>query len=239
MSWHYLPELVGAFSGARYSAGVQLERWKSNPIAAKSCCAAKGTACYPCFQSGTTSEPLMVGGGAEKWISSLPGSRVSPSPSLVAVKAQATNTTSGPRPSECFAKYDPPSRSWKTFQVSLLTHTLEPFKGTWPRAGMLDRGTAYRRQTSARTIAVGGSGGFWPTPSAANAEQGGAKAYRQGGIGLTQKVNAEKMAGGQLNPPWVEWLMGWPIGWTDLRPLETGRFQEWCEQHGICSTVVH
>lgn len=24
-----------------------------------------------------------------------------------------------------------------------------------------------------------------------------------------------------LNPQFVEWLMGWPIGWTDLRPLET------------------
>jgi DNA (cytosine-5)-methyltransferase 1 len=24
---------------------------------------------------------------------------------------------------------------------------------------------------------------------------------------------------GQLNPMWVEWLMGWPIGWTDLKPL--------------------
>ena len=20
----------------------------------------------------------------------------------------------------------------------------------------------------------------------------------------------------QLNPDWVEWLMGWPVGWTDL-----------------------
>ncbi len=29
--------------------------------------------------------------------------------------------------------------------------------------------------------------------------------------------------GGQLNPPWVEWLMGWPLGWTDLKPLETDR----------------
>jgi hypothetical protein len=26
--------------------------------------------------------------------------------------------------------------------------------------------------------------------------------------------------GGQLNPTWVEWLMGWPLGWTDLKPLE-------------------
>jgi len=30
--------------------------------------------------------------------------------------------------------------------------------------------------------------------------------------------------GGSLNPTWVEWLMGWPLGWTDLRPLATGRF---------------
>jgi hypothetical protein len=26
--------------------------------------------------------------------------------------------------------------------------------------------------------------------------------------------------GGKLNPDWVEWLMGWPLGWTDLKPLE-------------------
>jgi hypothetical protein len=39
-------------------------------------------------------------------------------------------------------------------------------------------------------------------------------------------------SGGQLNPTWVEWLMGWPLGWTDLKPLETGRFRSWQQQHG-------
>lgn len=39
-------------------------------------------------------------------------------------------------------------------------------------------------------------------------------------------------AGGQLNPDWVEWLMGWPIGWTDLRPLAMDKFREWQQQHG-------
>ena len=29
--------------------------------------------------------------------------------------------------------------------------------------------------------------------------------------------------GGKLNPPWVEWLMGWPLGWTDLKPLGTDK----------------
>jgi len=37
--------------------------------------------------------------------------------------------------------------------------------------------------------------------------------------------------GGPLSPYWVEWLMGWPIGWTDLNPLETDKFQSWQQQH--------
>jgi hypothetical protein len=33
----------------------------------------------------------------------------------------------------------------------------------------------------------------------------------------------EYQTGGRLNPQWVEWLMGWPVGWTDLKPLETDK----------------
>lgn len=32
--------------------------------------------------------------------------------------------------------------------------------------------------------------------------------------------------GGKLNPEFVEWLMGWPIGWTGLQPLETVKYQQ-------------
>ena len=39
-------------------------------------------------------------------------------------------------------------------------------------------------------------------------------------------------ASGQLNPTWVEWLMGWPLEWTGLKPLETDRFHLWLQQHG-------
>jgi len=38
----------------------------------------------------------------------------------------------------------------------------------------------------------------------------------------------------RLNPDWVEWLMGWPIGWTELKPLAMDRFHEWQRQHSIC-----
>jgi hypothetical protein len=43
--------------------------------------------------------------------------------------------------------------------------------------------------------------------------------------------------GGQLNPEWVEWLMGWPIGHTALEPLEMVRYQEWLQQHSPYSQM--
>ena len=33
----------------------------------------------------------------------------------------------------------------------------------------------------------------------------------------------------KLNPNFVEWLMGLPIGWTDLKPLETESYRQWYE----------
>jgi DNA (cytosine-5)-methyltransferase 1 len=41
---------------------------------------------------------------------------------------------------------------------------------------------------------------------------------------------------GKLNPTWVEWLMGWPLGWTDLKPLEMDKYQQWRQQHGVSSS---
>ena len=37
---------------------------------------------------------------------------------------------------------------------------------------------------------------------------------------------------GSLNPEFVEWLQGFPIGWTAFDPLETQSFQRWRRSHG-------
>jgi hypothetical protein len=51
---------------------------------------------------------------------------------------------------------------------------------------------------------------MWPTPDASPHK------YRlQGNTQQSKSLNA--IHGGKLNPQWVEWLMGFPIGWTDLR----------------------
>jgi hypothetical protein len=48
-------------------------------------------------------------------------------------------------------------------------------------------------------------------------------------IMLSQSVDRNS---GQLNPTWVEWLMGWPLEWTDLKPLETDKCHFVPQQHG-------
>ena len=51
--------------------------------------------------------------------------------------------------------------------------------------------------------------------------------YRSGKASqATHEKNSRPLSeqiGGSLNPTWVEWLMGWPLGWTDLKPLATDR----------------
>jgi hypothetical protein len=35
-----------------------------------------------------------------------------------------------------------------------------------------------------------------------------------------------------LNPQFQEASMRWPVGWTDLKPLEMDKIQSWLQQHG-------
>ena len=41
--------------------------------------------------------------------------------------------------------------------------------------------------------------------------------------------------GFNMNPMWVEWLMGWPLGWTDLHASAMDKFRQWCASHGAAS----
>jgi hypothetical protein len=45
--------------------------------------------------------------------------------------------------------------------------------------------------------------------------------------------NRQWRNGRKPNPKWIDWLMGWPVAWTLLMPLETDKYQQWCASHGI------
>lgn len=48
------------------------------------------------------------------------------------------------------------------------------------------------------------------------------------------EISSPDRASISLNPTWVEYLMDLPLGWTDLRPLATHKFQTWLDSHGKC-----
>ena len=232
---------------------------RSNHIVVKTCCGGRGTVCFHCSRSGTTSKRSTADPGVEKWISSLPASHVNLSPPPENGKAKQTKETCGRRRSGSFAKFDRRSRSWKTYQLSLLTHILEIFSEIWPRAGMLDHGTVSQRPPSAPIIEETGYG-FFPTPRAQERgsyqrDRGVKGKERPTLTGLVKMFptpcaqmgkgpghgpkkqgspNLQTVIGGSLNPPFVEWLMGFPIGWTDLKPLEAGKFRQWLKKFGGC-----
>ncbi len=77
----------------------------------------------------------------------------------------------------------------------------------------------------------------WPTPNCQDHKAGMSNSPGRQQISLPRSVAislgvTQKECGG-LNPTWVEWLMGWPLGWTDLKPLEMDKYQQWQQQHSF------
>ena len=88
-------------------------------------------------------------------------------------------------------------------------------------------GTIASRFPTPRTKGMcGGSGAFQKM-----------KALEAEGIVTTEERKQMTAGnGGQLNPTWTEWLMGWPLEWTALKPLATDKFRQWRQLHsGFCS----
>jgi hypothetical protein len=70
----------------------------------------------------------------------------------------------------------------------------------------------------------------FPTPCTSDWKGSSKPGQRRGQ--LTDPDAGAIPAGGSLNPTWVEWLMGWPLGWTDLKPLATDKSPCAQPQHG-------
>lgn len=128
-----------------------------------------------------------------------------------------------------FAQLDPKSHGWKMSLALFPLDTSPPFSETWPKWGLMRNGVAYQRGGAERPMPVRESG-YLPTPTAHNAKEGNYPAER-----TRNTPTLASVAGGKLNPEWTEWLMGWPMGWTDLKPLATARFQQWLSAHGSYS----
>jgi hypothetical protein len=220
-----------------------------NPIASRSSKRGSEMAISMTRRSGTMSTPSTVNPGLDRWISSLRDSHASLSAWPVKDSENLTPEMGGQPPSGSFARYDPDLHYWRTFQPSLANLTHDEYSETWPRAGTMRDGVAWRLRMRVRRTS-GTVSGLWPTPVVSRGDYAyshGKKVMKLAGavkfytpvarmwkndVGTNRIGSLQKQAGGMLNPDWVEWLMGWPIGWTDSKPLEMGRFQLWLDCFG-------
>lgn len=248
MSWHYLQEEAGGFSPEKYLDGLRSVRAKLPALPETSCLPGSEKETSQDFPFGTTSKRLMAHHGEALLTSSAEASPVK----IFPVQGKAQELTEpgadfGQRCTESFAKYDPVTLLWKTPQCLLSGDFIE-FSGTWPRAGIMLRGCVYLPPPWAH-LTYGtdfGSSRRIPTPTASDgkASRPARNTTAQGGQSLTQYVlyppgeQPLPPDAGVLNPEYVEWLMGWPVGWTALKCLETGNVQSWLLQH-FCTSAAH
>ena len=77
---------------------------------------------------------------------------------------------------------------------------------------------------------------MWPTPAARDYK--GANSLEHCEVNGTGRKHMDQLPNavahgdkpepsGALNPTWVEWLMGWPIGWTSMEPITDIDWRDW------------
>ena len=235
MSWHYLRELEEESLQDICSGGELLQPLKSKITHAEFYCNGKLMDSYLDSLSGMTSEHSMENLGEEK-------SMLSQVDSLVRIchpqeKAQdlmESDQDSGEKWQGSFAKYNPDTHSLRTPQCLLFEDSTE-FCAILPKWGLMRDGELWEQQTlvqSTREIESGLSPtppppDNWPTPTtpSGGGNCGGSGAYKNAIKNGTHIPHS-------INPNLYEWLMGWPIGWTDLKPLAMDKWPFVPQPHG-------
>jgi hypothetical protein len=159
-------------------------------------------------------------------------------------ESMASDPASGEKWPESSVRYDLASSSWRTHRC-LWDEALPWSSVTLPRWGMTRRGVVYQHPNSGRhtnAIAPGWSGETLPTPSVAMHKGSSLNALTRidGRSRLRNRLDywvERDGKNGRLNPEFVEWVMGWPAGWTALEPLATDKFQGWLQQHSPYSQM--
>jgi hypothetical protein len=234
MGWLYVPGLEGSTSESpspRLTIAPSVT-WRGKPSPLRLWLRRWKTASWLQRLSGMTCLPSTLDRGVESWIASLRASRVSHTRLPVSSEGTATNGPYGQSSSESSKSVPPPWSFSKTSQ------TLFTFSGQLEK-NYREWATGLRLEYSARRKLARPIGGkdssCWPTASAHDGKPGSDSTSTQHanlkrdaenwatnsplGHQAPQSMNAgqeshEASGQQQLNPRFVEWLMGFPLGWT-------------------------
>jgi len=144
-----------------------------------------------------------------------------PSAPLAKGKVKKTRATSGRGYDKPLAFLDPVTRSWKMYEDTCPLAEL-PSLEKLPPSGMTQSGVLFLRPpwepiTDAKDLSL------LPTPRASIYKNRKFWQRKSGYWGNLEEVRPgeESNIGKPINLQWLEWMMGFPIGWTDLEDSET------------------
>lgn len=231
MSWSYSPGLVVEFLEASCSDTERLPLLNMTPMPDQFYWPDKPTEHSRISRFGMTCEPLTGNLGEELLMWYRAGFHAKTY--LLPEKAQELTENDqdcGEKWRGWSAKYDHDSSGWKTAQRSLLGDS-EKSSVIFPRSGMTRNGLLWElpmleRNTNEKDY------GFLPTPTAHNSKEGAYPSERE-----RNTPTLATHAGGRINPAWTEWLMGWPINHTALKPSETDKYRNAEHPHGATLEV--
>lgn len=239
MSWLFSQALAEEYSVGTSLAGEQFAQLSVMPTPHKFSRNDKMMEFSDLSRFGLTCAVLTESRGEELLMSFLAGFRARTSAQMgLAPASRESDQVYGQKWRELSVKFDLSSSAWKILHDS--GEKVLPWSSvTLPQWGMTVNGFVYQHQTAQRPIHETACG-LWPTVKSTIRSDCPSERLRH----APDLVSVIKMRplpngsmpqqDGQLNPEWVEWFMGWPIGWTELKPLAMDRFQEWQRQHSPC-----
>ena len=144
------------------------------------------------------------------------------------VRSERFREGRSPNPAEYALMHTP------TATANQMAPSMQKHVGSWWRTPSADQGGTPKALLEGKTTRPSGHKiqirlqdqvRMCPTPTARDYKGGRKKAtLEESGRGATNSLNdflTMQEEHGSLNPTWVEWLMGFPIGHTDLKPSVT------------------
>jgi hypothetical protein len=219
MSWLYSQALVEEYLGASSLDGELSAPLSGNPTQQAYCAPDKMTGFSRLSRFGMTYKPLTESRGEELLTLYLEGFHAK----TLAHKEKAMGLTENE--AECgekwqgwLAKYDQDASLWRTAQCSLIEDLNESL-ATLPRWGMTVNGLLWEHPMLEQ-ITKETEFGLWATPTRCDYKGTTGTSNFQ-----SRKKQFNDLTGGGVtgtiypNPITYEVMMGWPLGWTDLKPL--------------------
>lgn len=232
MSWHFLQGQEEASWAGSSSDGAPSALLNLIPTAGECCLPDSATDCLNDSRYGMTFARSTDGNGeAMSALCPLASHARECQQRAKAAVLTIRARVSGAKSRALSVKYDRATSSWRTVRCLFPEDSIESLP-TLPRWGSMRDGELWELTMPAGLIGERGSGlrRIWATPRASDGMKHRLRSLPKGHncrARLEDEIAELHGEGGYVNPHWVEWLMGLPIGWTSLDPLPPELMAQW------------